>query len=151
MANIVEQINDGITNVISTTLGVTYSELNYLINVDKNNFKANSKRYGVRPLAGSTVEGITRVYTLDQEFQIVLTHDYFSNPSNDQDLRDKTFLLFDKLDEIMKNLFINKAGLPTIILNIDSVTILEPEYFDIEKVVVLRADFKVKYRQAVNC
>jgi hypothetical protein len=149
--NIVEQINDGITTVITTTLGVTYSELSYLINVEKNNFKANTKRYGVRPLAANTTEGITRVYTVNHSFQVILTHDYFSNPSNDQDQRDKTFLLYDKLDEIMKNLFINKAGLPSIVLNIDSVSIAEPEYFDDEKVLVLRADFNVKYRQAVNC
>lgn len=148
--NIVEQINDGITTVVTSSLGVGYSELSYLIDVEKNNYKSNTKRYGVRPLSGSTTSGITRNYTLDHSFQIILTHDYFSNPSNDQDQRDKTFLLLDKLDEIMKNLFINKAGLPSIVLNIDSVSIAEPEYFDEEKVVVLRADFNIKYRQAVN-
>lgn len=148
--NIVEQINDGVTSEVASALGAGYSELSYLLDVQKNNFKTNTKRYGVRPLSGSTASGVTRQYTLDHSFQVILTHDYFSNPSNDQDQRDKTFLLFDKLDEIMKNLFINKAGLPSIILNIDSVSIAEPEYFDEEKVVVLRADFNIKYRQAVN-
>lgn len=148
--NIVEQINDGITTVVTSSLGVGYSELSYLIDVEKNNYKSNAKRYGVRPLGANTVDSITRVYTVDHTFQIVLTHDYFSNPSNDQDQRDKTFLLFDKLDEIMKNLFINKAGLPSIVLNIDSVSIIQPEYIEDDKVVILRADFNVKYRQAVN-
>lgn len=147
--NIVEQINDAITATVSTSVGVGYSELSYLIDTNKNNFKANAKRYGVRPLDGNTVDGITRVYTLDHTFQIILTYDYTPHPTNDQDQRDKTFLLYDKLDEIMKNLFINKAGLPTIILNIDSVSIAQPEYAD-ENVVILRADFNIKYRQAVN-
>lgn len=148
--NVVEQINDAITTEVSTTLGVNYAELNYLLDVEKNNFVSNAKKYGVRPLSASTTEGVTRFYTLDHAFQVILTHDYAPHPANDQDQRDKTFLLFDKLDDLMKNLFKNKAGIPNIILNIDSVSIAEPEYFDEQKVLVLRADFNVKYRQALN-
>ncbi len=150
MANIVEQINDALTSRVSTTLGVTYSELNFLTEVDKNNFKSNAKRYGVRPLSGESVAGITRVYTLDQEFEILLTHDWVPNPSNDQDKRDKAFLLLDKMDAIMKDIFLSKATLPNIILNIDNISLDEPDY-EIDNVVVIRAQFNIKYRQEVTC
>lgn len=58
--NIVEQINDAITSKVSTILGGTYSQLQWIINPEKNNFKGNAKRYGVRPLAASSKEGILR-------------------------------------------------------------------------------------------
>lgn len=147
--NIVEQINDAMTSRIATVLGVNYQELNYIINVSKNNFKSNAKRYGVRPLAATTASTITRVYTLDHEFEVVLSHDYIPNPANDQDQRDKTFLLFDKMDEIFKDLFCSKAGLNNIILNIDEINMAEPEYSVAESVVILRSKLRVKYRQAL--
>lgn len=147
--NIVEQINDAITARIGTVLGAPYQELNYIISVNKNNFKSNAKRYGVKPLEASTVSTITRVYTLDHVFEILLTHDYIPNPANDQDQRDKTFLLYDKMDEIFSDLFCSKAGLNNIILNINELNMAEPEYSVSESVVVLRSKITVKYRQAL--
>lgn len=146
--NIVEQINDGISTRMATVLGGTFSELNFLIDIEKNNFKSNSRRYGCRPLAGSSTSGITNHYTLDQEFEVFLSHEYIVNPSNDQDLRDQTFFLYDKYDELLKDLFTSKAGLPNIILNIDSISLSEPDY-SVKDLVILRGQFNVKYRQAV--
>lgn len=150
MANIVEQINDALTSRVALTLSTGYLELNYLLNVGLNNFGANAKRYGVRPLSGSSTSGITRVYTMDHEFEVILTHDWMPHPSSDQDKRDKAFLMLDKMDAIIKDIFLSKATLPNIILNIDNISLDEPNY-DIENLVVLRAQFNIKYRQDVNC
>lgn len=147
--NVVEQINDAITARVSTILGVSYKELDYLINVEKNNFKANASRYGVRPLSSSTVSGVTTYYTFDHEFELIIMTDFKPHPVNDQDMRDKTFILYDKLDEIFKDLFCSKAGLNSIILNIDSMDMDEPDYLE-DNVVVIRTKLNVKYRQAVN-
>ncbi len=148
--NVVEQINNAMKTRIASLLASPWAELNYVLDVGKNEFKGNTKRYGVRPLNGDTVSGVTRHYTINQDFEVILTHDYIPHPTNDVDQRAKTFLLYDKMDVIFKDLFCSKANLNTIILNIEELNMAEPEYSLAENVVVLRALFTVKYRQAVT-
>lgn len=149
MANIVEQINDGLTTTLGTTLGSPYQELSHMINIEAENLKGNKQRYGVRPLGGSSAAGLTRNYTLDHEFEIIISDEYFPNPSNDQNQREAAFGLFNKMDSFLKEVFISKAGLPSIILNIDNISMDEPNY-EIKNVVILRAQLNIKYRQPVN-
>lgn len=147
MANIVEQINDAMTSRISTVLGATYSELSYVINVEKNNFLGNKKRYGIRPMDSNTVSGLTRNYNMNQLFNVVLTHDYLNLSNNDTDQRDKTFVLYDQMDIIFKDLFLTRAGIPAIILNIEEINIDAPEYVEASSLIILAAQLTIKYRQ----
>lgn len=148
MSNIVEQINDGIKSTVATAVGVDWSELNYVIDVEKNDFKTNRKRYGVHPLEMDTVPGILKHYNVDHVFEVILTHDYI-NMVNDTDQRAKTFLLYDKFDEIYKDLFRTKAGLPAIVLNIGTFSAQPPEYLTEDSIAILRTRFTVTYRQSI--
>lgn len=147
--NIVEQINDAVVSRIATILSSPWAELKYTINPAKNDFKSNAKRYGVRPLSGAVADGVTNYYTMDHDFEVCLTHDYIPSPVGDQDQKDKTFLLYDKMDDIFRDLFCSKAGLNSIILNIGDLNIEEPEYSVAESVVLLKATVTIKYRQAL--
>lgn len=147
--NIVEQIKDACITRIGTVLGSPYAELNYTLDVHKNNFKSNAKRFGIRPLSGSSVGGVTNYYTLDHEFEVILTHDYLPAVNSDADQQAKAFLLYDKMDEIFRDLFCSKAGLNSIILNIGQLEMEEPEYTVAESTVVLRSKLTIKYRQAL--
>jgi hypothetical protein len=149
MTNIVEQINDAFEGLISTTLGVDYQELDYKWSVESNNFRQNSKRYAVVPSSAGTVSGIIRNYTLDHDFQVILTDNYISSNNNDDAKQTAVFLLYENLDDIIKEVFNKKLGLPSIVLGIGALTMDDVEFLE-EKVVVLRALFTIKYRNATS-
>lgn len=147
--NIVEQINDGIKTRVTTVLGATYSELDYVIDITMNSFRQNSLRYGVRPLSGGSVDGILRHYNALQTFEIILTDDYV-NQDDDTVQRSKQFLLFDKHDDILKDILLKKAGVPSIVLSIESFNFPDPEFIDEENVAVQRMQLGVRYRQELT-
>ena len=149
MSNIVEQINDAVKTQVSTTLGGTFSELPYTFDVSKNNIRDFVKGFGVRPVNAIRASTVTKVYTADQEFEIILT-DKFANRSNDANQKAVVFDLFDKMDDILVQLFLSKGGLAAIIYNIDPFTIDEPEFLDEQNsIVVQRMRITVKYRNAI--
>lgn len=148
MSNIVEQICDAFESSISTQLGVTYKELKYKFDVAENNFKINKKRYGVIPSSGETFSGITCNYTMSQDFEVILTDD-FVNRLGDSGQRSAMFGLYDQMDKIFKELYTQKAGIPNIIILVESMTLEEPEFLE-DNIVVLRSIFTVQYRQPLN-
>lgn len=149
MSNLVEQIANAMESEISGVIGAGYAELDYKYDVTKNDFFNNKQRYGVIPQGASTALSITKVYTLDHSFEVILTHDYINKDKTDSDQRRVTYELFDKLDDIFRQLYRSKAGLPNIVLNIPEITIAEPEFFEDESLVVLRAQLLVTYRNAI--
>lgn len=150
MSDLVEQVNIAMTAIVAAQAGVEYTELDYILDVEKNSFDRTGKRYGVRPIGGRTASGVTRNYTIDQEFQVILTNEYVNSGVDDVDQRDKTFELYDIMDEIFKAVFYQKMGITNIILNIDNLDLFEPEYLALNNVVVLRASIRVKYRNLIN-
>jgi len=145
VANLVEQINDALESVIAAELGSDYKELAWKLLLDKNNFRGSTKRYGVRPLGGVSVGGVLKSYTIDQPFEVILTHD-FVNQGGDTDQQEKSFLLFDKMDSILKKIIQTKAGIPAVVVNIEGFTLRDPEFFELEHVAVQRMPVTVKYR-----
>ncbi len=151
MSNTVEQINDGLKARVAAVLGATYSEMDYVLNVELNAFVGNEKRYGVRPLGGSATDGITAHYNAVQTFEIILTHDYV-NRDDDTDQRAKSFLLFDAHDDLLKDILLKKAGVPSIVLSVESFNYPDPEFLDEENVAIQRMQLEVRYRQSLlNC
>lgn len=145
MANKVQQIIEAIESQCSKHL-VTYQKLKYVYDVQKNTFKGNPKKYGVRPLGASETDGVIRASTLDQNFQIILTDNYVNAQDNDQGLQDTVKDLFSKMNDLEKQLFKSKLGLSSIVLFTSLESIDEPEIFEEDKIAVLRAEFLVKYR-----
>lgn len=148
MATIIEQINTAIGDRIIAKIGPAYKELDYILDVAKNKFSKNNKRFGVRPLTAESIDTITNTYTADQPFEIILTHG-FINQSNDKDQRAKVFLLTDRIDVLLKDIIKSKVGLNNIILKMNEFSILEPEFLEEDKVVIIRLQITVRYRQAV--
>lgn len=149
MSNLVEQIANSMETQIASVVGSEYAELDYKFDVSKNDFFNNKQRFGVIPQGASTGLSITKVYTLDHSFEVILTHDYINKDKTDADQRRVTYELFDKLDEIFKQLYRSKAGLTNIVLNIGELTVSEPEFLDEESLAILRAQLLVTYRNAI--
>lgn len=149
MATLVQDIVEAFESEIATELGATYSELIYKYDIEKNSFRTNDKRYGVIPLFAETVEGVLCHYTMDQTFQVVLTHGYVSGVDS-SDKESKLFLLYDKMSEITKMAYSKKLGLSSTVLNINPVSIDDPEFLEENKVVILRGNYVVRYRERLD-
>lgn len=149
MSTAVKDINDAMESTMATVLGSTYSLLDYKYDLQSNDFRNVDKRYAVIPLGAFQVEGSIKVYTLDQIFEMILTHGTIERDS-DADRQDKTFLLFEKTHAILKEMIQAKLGIPSLVMNISSADLLDPEILEPDNIIVQRARLTVKYRLALT-
>ena len=149
MSLVVKSINDALETQLLATLGSPWTELDYLFDLERNSFRQNTKRFGARPLSGSSLGGVTRQYTIDHVFEIVLTTDYV-NKQSDAAQKAAMLSLFDKMSDILVVILKNKIGIPNIVLNIEPFSHLEPEFLDEHNVVVQRTQVTVRYREALT-
>lgn len=149
MAATSSSIFDGIKTIVAANAGATFQELAYVINVEKNDLRRIKNGYGVRYLEANPSDGVTRHYTLDQRFEIILTT---SNPrkNDDSGLLSSTSTLYDLIDDIFKDLVNSKVGLPSLVLLVYQPTISEPEYLNDNDFIVLRHQVTVKYRSSTT-
>jgi hypothetical protein len=149
MSTYVSQILTSTKSIISTELGSDYQALRYIYNVELNGLRGAYKAYGVRPLAASSNETICRNYTLDHQFEVILT-DTFARADNDSQIETSIGTMYNKADEIFKELVNQKIGLSSFVLNVFDPSISEPELLGDQKFVILRMQYTIKYRSALN-
>lgn len=128
----------------------SFSKLKYVYDIEKNDFKSNSSGYGVVPVDASSQVGVTRAVTVDQVFQVVVTDNYIDDGKTDSNLQSKVKTLYDKMFEIVNDLYMSKMGLPSIVLLATLDGIEAPEVFSESKVVALRMNMIIRYRQNLS-
>lgn len=144
---IVSDIVDAMNVEISGVLGSSFKELQFIVDVERNNFRQNNNRYGVLHGAASQLEGVTRNLTFSQVFTVVLTTGYQESALSDEYARDESMRLYGEMLEIHQVLVREKAGAPAVVINVaNTIDIEDPEYLDDEKVTVLRANVEILYR-----
>jgi hypothetical protein len=136
-------------SICASTLGGTYQELRHVFNLINNDIRSGRLAYGVRSLAGNSAEGVNRVYTMDHGFEIILT-DTIARADSDAQRQTAIATMYDKADAIFKAIVQTKVNLPTTVLNVFNPTLLEPEFFDDEKMVALRMQVTIKYRSSLT-
>ena len=144
---IVSDIITQAESLASTTFGATYQRIPYVYDVSKNDLRGSKLGYGVRPLAAITADGVTGVYTMDQDFELVLT-DTIARPMDDDERRTALNTMYNQADTYFKALVNTKINLASTVLNVFSPSMSEPEFVD--KFVFLRMQFKVKYRSSLT-
>jgi len=149
MSTLTKQIIEGIEGRIESVLP-DYRKLRYYYDVEKNDYKGNDERFAVIPMGVESQEGVIRSITVNQDFQIVLTDGYRNGPKDDENLQDKIKALYDKMDDVLNDLFINKLGVPTIVLLSTLSGFDEPEILEENKVAVLRMNIIVRYRRSIG-
>jgi len=145
MTDIVKQINDALEARVAAKIGTSYKELAFKLNVAANAWSGSNKNYGVIPKEAVSINTITNSYTADQPFEVILTHGYVNN-QNDKEQIAKQFILYEKIDLIIKDLLPSKLGLNSIVLKTGPFTIQETEFID-DSIVVQRLQLTVQYRQ----
>lgn len=146
MATIMEDIRDAVETEVSAELGASYSKLAYIEDVQKNSFRTNNNRYGIRALALSEISGVTKFATFDQVFEVVLTKGYGESSIDDEKQIQAAFDLRAVALDIYKRLVNNKGGDPASVMQVDDLQIAVPEYLESDKVVIIRASMNITYR-----
>jgi hypothetical protein len=148
MSNLVEQIRSGITTIITTNLS-GYNSMRFVQSPERNDSRTIEKSYGVRALSASFADnGVLKTYTLDHDFEVILARRYIER-DNDDNLLTVIDDLFNQADTIFVKALGTKLSLPTIVSNVHSPTLSEPEVLD-NSIVLLRIGFTVNYRNTLN-
>lgn len=141
--NNVERINDAISAVCVTVLGVTWVQMRKLFQPVQNDLRIAEKSFAVRPLGADPFTGAQVAFVFNQQFEIILSR-RATNRDNDVEIQDVIFDLYDKADNIFRSAIRLRASLDTIILDIDEPGMAEPEVLD-NGAVILRFSFRVKH------
>lgn len=147
MANAVSTIYDNVLALIAANVDSSFSELGFVHEIEKNDSRRLDKGYGLRFLDGPLTDTLTKAYTIDQGFEIILTR---TNPRtlDDSDLISAEKLLYDAFnDDILPVLINKKAGSPGVVLLVSSPSFSEPELLNESKYVALRVQIIIRYRQ----
>ena len=146
MSTVMSDLKDSILTEIQSELGSSYKELAYIENIDKNSFLTSNDRFGVRALTAIQQPGVTKYTTFSQSFEIVLTKGYIQSSIDDTEQVNKSYELRASMLDIYQRLVNNKAGAPSLVMNIFNLVIQDPEYLDEDKVVIIRATMDIFYR-----
>jgi len=144
--NVVRQILESMESEIGLELGADFKKIAFVNEIEKNNFKQSTDRYGVRPGFKQEVEGVTKFMTFLHTFEIVLVKRYHQESISDSRSVDKFLDSDENIMAIYKRLINDRVGLPGIVLNVSNLTTNEPEYLVEDNAVVLRATVDILYR-----
>ena len=145
MATLVPQILEQSRSIAATELGATYQRLAFIYDLSKLDIRRGRLAYGIRPLSAVPSSGIVRAFTLDHEFELILT-DTIARGLDDSQRETAIDVMYDKADELMKLMINTKINLSNFVIHVFQPSISEPEFFDDNKVVALRTQYIVKYR-----
>lgn len=143
----VSSILTSLENQVAATLGAEWSELNYIYDLEDNEFRNSEKRYGIGAASGSNVSGTNKAITLDFDFFVVLTETYV-NRSDDTNERSSLNTIYDAFEDINQNVFQKKLSNANILL-VQDISYSEPEKVN-EGTISVRVDFTVKYRNVTT-
>jgi len=152
MSNEIATLVTGLETRVLAVLGSGYTELGFVVDVSDNSFKGSETRYGV--LAGdiSQVEssgGVLGSYTVVQDFTIKITNRWATSQAGDSSKRDTMVVLLDKTLLIYKDIINNKAGSPTLVLNVLDGMTTDSTFHDDDYVAEATMNIQLLYRKTL--
>jgi len=145
MATVVQDIVDGINAEIQAELP-TWKPLAYLQDVQKNSYRTQSDRFGVRALGAIERETVTKRLTIDHTFEVVLTKGYQQSNIDDSEQIQAGLDLRAIMLDLKVRLTDTNAGAPGVVIQVQNLAMEPVEYLEEDKVAVLRSTMDITYR-----
>ena len=142
----VSSILTDLESQVATTLGASWSELDYVYDLESNSAKSIDFKYGIGAGEGFNVSGTTKAITVDFSFFVILTK-AFKNRSDDTKQRTVLSEIYDQFESININVFQKKLGNSAVLL-VSDLSYSEPEV--IHEGIGVRVDFVIKFRNATT-
>ena len=144
---IVEEIIVAVKAVLDADL-TGYKRLNNEYNLDKNNERGITKRFGFTPGSATFVEGgRLGSTTMDHIFSLKLVNDYQAK-DDDESLRTALFSMYEVAQNTLKNLQKSRLALPTPahkVLLISGLTFDDPEIIEDNSTINLIFNLNIQY------
>lgn len=143
---VVNEILDALEDQVNT-LFPTYSKAKFAYQIEKNNRKSSEKIYTIKPLSGSSVEGVTLSATFAQDFEVLFSDIYQPKNGNDDNITDKILVLNGMIQDLNKEVYQKRLSLTSAkVLLVQLVGISEP-LIDLENnTISISATFTINYR-----
>lgn len=150
MSDSIKQIREGIESCIEG-LPEGFQKLDNKFVLEKNNFTNESKKYGVIAREGVQEQGaILRFLTFTRNFEITLCNKFISTLNGDEKQQEVADLLESFMEEVALKLTDSKAGLPSLVLNVNFVSNNEIDFVSIENLASLIFNIDITYRKLVT-
>lgn len=146
MANTISTIFDNLKAQVAATVDASFLQLTHPRQLEKNDSRVLTKGWGLRFLDGPSTDTITKAYTIDQGFELILTRTNLRQ-ENEVQVEDAEKLLFDEATDIMLPLINTNIGLTVGVSKVSAPSFSEPELVNDASFVALRVQFTVTYRQ----
>lgn len=149
MSTTVQSVMTAIETQAATTFGSGWSKLRNVYDLSNLDGRAGNNSYGARPLAAadSPTHAPFKTYALNHRFEVILT-DRVPERSDDDSISSKIQGLYDKADELYKDMVNTRIGIAAVCL-VNNISIEEPELLEGQQLVALRMQFDVIYRQSL--
>lgn len=146
--DIVKEIIEETKQTVSGLLP-EFNRLDYEYDVEKNADTRLGKRFGFIPAVANFKEGSALGFTtMEHTFQLILTNEY-KNKDDDSAQASALEELYSAAHSVLKSLQKKPLTLPTAgyrVLLVSGISFEEPEYFNENETVILRANFLYTYR-----
>lgn len=151
MGTVNKDIFTALKSEVATELGGTFSELRRRFSLEANDFQQVNNGYAVRfgPVSDATTLGVTRHYTADQDFEIVITKRIENTVTNDRPIEADIEDAYDQFDAILDRIIHNKLSLPNQVLNITLDSIDTPLLLNGNKILAMLMTVTVRYRSSL--
>ena len=148
---IVSEIQDALKPIVESITG--HTQLDYEYDIEANNERGQTDRFGVIPLGASFAEGRAMGFTtMNHTFQVLLVSD-FQNKDSDTAQNSKVMDLFERGQSLLKDLQKSRLSLPTPtnrVLLISGLSFEDPEFSGDNSTVALRMNFNIQYSYKNN-
>lgn len=148
MTGVVENIASALSKVMAQKLGAGFQLLKYVYEIEKNSKRSKERGYGVTPGDMETVDGMSRHYTVEQAFNLVIM-DRYEDRNDESRKKEAIFNLYERAEKIIENIYLGNLGVSEVI-NMASFAIAEPEILSEESAVVLRIEIRVQWRKRMK-
>lgn len=146
---VVSTIFDNLKQHIIDNVDASFSRLHYVRELEKNDTRILTKGWGLRFLSGPPTDTITKAYTIDQGFEIVLTRTNIRQQDED-DVEDAEKLLFDEATDLVVPIINSNLNATAGVSRISSPFFSEPELLVDSSFVALRVQIIITYRQQLT-
>jgi hypothetical protein len=146
MTTNVRLVYSGTKARLQAVLGVDYSPLTHVANIESNKFKGMSKRFGVIPQGQNEFLGETKANTSTQQMKIILTDAYVTTVLDENDIIEKMLTINDKMESIFRDLVLTKCGAPSVVIWVGNFSIQTSVLYETEKIMITEAAFDVRSR-----
>jgi hypothetical protein len=146
VSSVVAEVITLIETAVGASVPLLVASRNYY-NLEKNDGVKNAYIYAVRPGSASSVAGVIRSATLEQEFEIEIAREFIEKATTDLAIREAVEQIYLDNELILKEITLRRSGN---ILKVGEPSYSAPEINQNQKSVSIIFTYPITYRKSIR-